>query len=565
MSAAPQVEIEAPAGADGAPSLRAFSVRFTARRPRVVNTTLDRVPESAAPPDALAPGLTLRDGQLAWADTTGLTDHQRAEAERYLGRLDAHPDAPRRGRASGAGGRTRPVRHCLCRGDGGARRQGRRAARAGEATPRDADAVPELSRAVRHLFSPFTEAAAAAGQPQMVYKADPAARRFDERLAWEAFDTVYDPFEAAALLRRREGLPTPAPDAVGPGGGAVPFTPVLWGPVPTARGWVQLPFLNLTEELYLRIVPRPAGDRPPQPVLLEGAAVFGNDAPGWWDREPAEHRWSVTVLDADALDGEWAFTRPDDNASPWAPDKLRAVFRQPELVLNGFLWLATRPPSAADALPDLDEWPASLQRLSLHTPDPDDLFPSPYRVTFGRGAMTRPLTAGPPVLGAWRVEYAPNAQPLRPPDPATVFATLTGDGTPFHGAPGLALPALAWQRHPTLPTVHTLPLTQVQRPPVYPSANRQLAPFVYPGARVGGARSQRCGRVARSAPGIPHARPRVVRHGPGATLPRRRLPAAGVSHPARPRGPPGSPARRSVRPAPVPFRAPVPGRGQRPR
>jgi hypothetical protein len=57
-----------------------------------------------------------------------------------------------------------------------------------------------------------------------------------------------------------------------------------------------------------------------------------------------------------------------------------------------------------------------------------------------------------------------------------VFETLLAKANWKERNPWRALPLL-WRRHPALPTIQTLPLTQNQSPPNHPSFSRQLAPF----------------------------------------------------------------------------------------
>jgi hypothetical protein len=482
LTSAVQLEVTAKNNTAGVPVGKQFKVRLSARRPRVAPTRLRAFPASAAPPDSLAAKLTLADGKLCWADSTGLSPAEAAAANDYIHRLANVVPAHLREQAAQLdalmGGLGRADSATDKDKSGKSKEEVARLLAQSEAVHAEAVSVATLAHEAKVLFDAVA-AAPTAPTTLKVHAEYKAAAEFDESITCSAFNTVYDPFEAAAVLRRREGIPTPNPDLEpsGPQSGDRGFAPVLWGAMQTAGGWAQIPFFNLTEELYLRLVPRPVAHTFPQPILMEGAAVFGNDAPTRWAEAPGEQRWSVTVLDADAVDGEWTFNRAD-GSGPWVPGNLTVTLRGPELVLNGFLWLATKPPSAADFLPDLDEWPTALRQLQLRTPAPDGLFPSPYRARFDSIKLTRPASPGSPILGRWVMDYRPYTDPL-PNFPKGVFCQLRTDPSPFHNAEDFTLPALAWRKHPTLPAVQSLPLTQVQRPPSYPSANRQLVAFEF--------------------------------------------------------------------------------------
>ncbi len=86
------------------------------------------------------------------------------------------------------------------------------------------------------------------------------------------------------------------------------------------------------------------------------------------------------------------------------------------------------------------------------------------------------------VLNAWlAVQHAtPSFQravtQIRDSTGGTVFSNLCGHA--FYRSAITQLPRpLLWQRHPTLPTIQALPLTQSQSPPSHPSSSRQLSPF----------------------------------------------------------------------------------------
>ncbi|HEX6183216.1 MAG TPA: OmpA family protein, partial [Pyrinomonadaceae bacterium] len=343
------------------------------------------------------------------------------------------------------------------------------------------------------------------------------ADKWSEEVELANVEAAYDSLSTAILLRRQHALPAPDADE------STDEPDILWGFAPLEDGWAQLPFLNLTERHFVDALPAPA----PETVtpLLFGAAAFGNDS-----AEPAtleefgrrgEQPWGVTLLNGARYAGEWKLERPQASG-PWSLRAASVSVLEPELVLNGFLWLGTETPSAADALPSLDDWLASLSMVSLRTPNSSDRFPSPFvlafeGLTFGKTALpgdapTDPVVAYPS-LRKWSFRYRANEDVVfkrrtleKPPSEPdhTLFETVLlygvwrladlvgvvrGEWPELATKPGLPerlaarreavwlrLP-LVWRRHPTLPAIQTLPLTQNQLPPSHPSPSRQLAPF----------------------------------------------------------------------------------------
>lgn len=341
--------------------------------------------------------------------------------------------------------------------------------------------------------------------------AERQAGTWSEKVKLTNVEAEYDSLSTAILLRRQHALP--APDA----NEATKEPDILWGFAPLEDGWAQLPFLNLTEQHFVDALPT----RAPENVvpLLFGAAVFGNDS---FDPvtlkefcSRGEQPWSVTLLNGSHYAGRWRLTR--QQGGPWVLQAAAVNVFQPELVLNGFLWMGTETPSAADALPSLDDWLASLSMISLRTPNSSDRFPSPFVLRFEDvdfqnspvlgDSPTNPTVAYPR-LRKWSYFYRANEDVVfkrpkveRPENESdhSLFETLLLYGmwrlnTVKEGVwedlsstqqeefkanregAWRHLP-LAWRRHPTLPAVQTLPLTQNQLPPSYPSPSRQLAPF----------------------------------------------------------------------------------------
>jgi hypothetical protein len=284
--------------------------------------------------------------------------------------------------------------------------------------------------------------------------------------------TAPDPTETPRLVR--ESLDLAAPDWA-PGTPTTPATPVdpavLWGFVPLEDGWAQLPIPNLTDQAYLdaQLGRDPLTVEP----LLSGAVSWGNDKPGTLAKLPSEQPWSLTLLDADALSGAWTVAQ----ASAGAPLQLSTIaltLSGPELSLNGLLWLATGKPSAADALPTVDDWVSGLRPVALRTVDDTfDVLPPLLRtavpeLTFA--AHAEPDSFPWATLDAWSIRLEVDAPLFK----SMLEAGLLPETTFSEHLP------LAWRRHRTLPMVQALPLTQSSSPPSHPSASRQLAPFELP-------------------------------------------------------------------------------------
>jgi hypothetical protein len=334
-------------------------------------------------------------------------------------------------------------------------------------------------------------------QPKFVYNAVLGSTGFDESIAWNAVDLVYDALGTADLTRNRTGAA--APDLFSttsvPHGTPVldrlyqdvPF--VLWGPTPLDDGWAELPFFNLTEDVYLRILAPPGPDL--DPPLISGAATFGTTTPELMIVQDDEQKWDVTLLDADVITAQSKFV---PSGSVWTLSTLEARFWGPELQMNGWLWLSTVAPSTEDSVPDFGPWLTSLSSIELYSPRRRELFPCPFLVRFERGGFARSLqdiapkpsdvkrTYAYPIAGGSTYQYR-DCDRLLPPEQGAspVFGTLLSKLAPFlPGGTPPVYPPLLWRRHPSLPAIQTLPLTQSRTPPNYPSPSRQLVPFELP-------------------------------------------------------------------------------------
>jgi hypothetical protein len=307
---------------------------------------------------------------------------------------------------------------------------------------------------------------------QLAYQASPETSGWRERFTLSGVQAAYDPTEAPRIVR--EALHLSAPSWA-PGAAAAPLdSPVLWAFVPLEDGWAQLPVPNLTEQMYLdaQLSREPVASN----ALFAGAVAWGNDKPGTLAALPEEQPWTLTLLDADRLSGQWTL----DQSTPTAPLLLGGITLEligPEASLNGLLWIATGTPTAADALPTLDDWVTGLRPIALHTVDasfdvlpPLAMTPIP-QLSFELRTSTPSYPSA--LLGEWSLRFEADPTLFR----TMVDAKLLPSDTFSRNLP------LAWRRHRTLPMIQALPLTQSSSPPSNPIASRQLAPFELPVAQ----------------------------------------------------------------------------------
>ena len=249
--------------------------------------------------------------------------------------------------------------------------------------------------------------------------------------------------------------------------------PILWGFMPLADGWAQLPLPNLTEQLYLDTQIANL-DYPEKTTLIKGAFVMSNQQEAVLHQFPQEQPWQVTLTDLGYLVGRW---RLQKNVDIYQLATISLDIQSPQCQLNGFFWLSSGKPTIEDAVPDLENWVSGLQSVPLRTfSSENDIFPPAVTMRVEAITMTpRPFEEGnlkpsSTHLGSWSFSY----QTQTP-----TFADLVTAKALPKEMYGRYLPLL-WRRHPTHPMVQVLPLTQSKSPPNHPSASRQLAVFELP-------------------------------------------------------------------------------------
>jgi hypothetical protein len=303
-----------------------------------------------------------------------------------------------------------------------------------------------------------------------------------EKLTLSETQVAFDPIQTAQFLRQHQDLPMPE------WGGDKPVEPaILWGFMPLADGWAQLPVPNLTEQIYLDAeleqFQHAPGETPP--ALLQGAVTFGNDTLNVIAKHPDEQPWNLTLTDAQKVTGTWTLISGGANGFQLGAVTLDIV--APRLVVNGLFWLSTGRPTVVDALPDLDDWTAGLESIPLRAVDPErDLFPPLVTITLGDQDQAGPIrlllrqeqdeeknnedekkTFVSARLNTWSLSYQVDQD---------LFDKMQDKHILPQNAFSRRLPWM-WRRHPTLPMVQALPLTQSQSPPNYASPSRQLVPF----------------------------------------------------------------------------------------
>ncbi len=309
---------------------------------------------------------------------------------------------------------------------------------------------------------------------RLSYQAGRDGAGWNERVTLAATTLAFDPNAAARRLRATLQEPEPSWTQPAPGE-SDPIDPaVLWGFTPLDDGWAQLPLPNLSEQVYLdagvaRAEPAAAPDN-----LLRGAVSYGNDDPVVLGLVRGEQPWSLTVAAAQRVTGTWVL---GPVGSEYQLQSADLTLDAPEVALNGLFWLSTEAPTVVNALPDFDDWIGGLAPVPLRTVTGRELFAPLVRFAFEAISFTWRSTPAPSAaLAAWTFQYGV--------DPVLLKSLVTSGVLPSNTI-GAALP-LVWRRHPTLPMVQALALTQSVSPPNVPIAGRQLVPFELPVTRQDG-------------------------------------------------------------------------------
>ena len=321
-----------------------------------------------------------------------------------------------------------------------------------------------------------------------------------ERLGCERVPMGYQPLEVAEFLRDLHGVPSPsrndfevtAEDWVNP--------PVLWGFMKLEDGWAELPFLNLTDQVYTDLF---ESLKQPPISFVSGAAVFSNEPIGGSPPEN-EHLWSLSLTDVAGVKGAITF-RPEVSSGQEHLSTARIEWLRPNITIEGLVWMGTTPPRREDGLPEMDNWLTGLKPLVLRTLDEQTSTPSPFQFELNQLLVT-PREQSGEFLGGWTLSISANDDPtlidrrlksdalsIKPLAQAGVLSWLLASG-PFSEALLVGedkkldpagespfqrddLPPLIWRRHPSLPVVQSLPLTQGLGSTYHPASSRELMPL----------------------------------------------------------------------------------------
>ncbi|MBL0189311.1 MAG: hypothetical protein IPP97_26650 [Candidatus Obscuribacter sp.] len=274
--------------------------------------------------------------------------------------------------------------------------------------------------------------------------------------------------------------------------------PLLWGFMPVQDGWAQLPFMNLNEQIYLQTkLTNEPDETSKELTLINGAVIFGNDYLDIQEEHKAEQPWNVTIIDAGNIRGEWVI----DSSGKLSTIEL--TLERPRVSASGLVWLSTEFGTSLDALPSGKNWITALKSITLTSFDvTKDVFPSPIflkvsKLEFSpRGESASAPGSKPKFPGAklGGFEFSFDTIPSKSGKLPNIFDALTKgwirkvekkDGkivnekvtNAFEREVLSKFPPLIWRRHPWLPAISNLALTQANSAIAYAGPNRQLAPF----------------------------------------------------------------------------------------
>ncbi|MAT42823.1 MAG: hypothetical protein CL609_10805 [Anaerolineaceae bacterium] len=301
-----------------------------------------------------------------------------------------------------------------------------------------------------------------------------------EVVSIQQIDLSVDGLEIARHLRKIHGVPIPTWTQNDP---PIPLeTPLLWGALPLEDGWMQIPFLNLTEQILVEAdmislqETMDAQSATESIRLIQGALTLGNKNRPDLSRETDEIPWDASLIGGDGITAHWTLTK-NNSDSPWKLTSVQVTVFNPQLVIDGLIWLSQEAPSIRHALPELDNWINGLVPFTLETvPEKKKLFNPPLTVHLDTLQFERRLEdpfdsdrVGDASLQESSLRMGLNEPAIRD---IIEIGILPED---WHFSKEMS--PLIWRRHPSLPVIQALPLTQSQTPPNYPSTERGLIPF----------------------------------------------------------------------------------------
>ncbi len=329
------------------------------------------------------------------------------------------------------------------------------------------------------------EGAEAEASARITYQANRKEHfRWSESLKAKKLNLAYDVVETPRQLRNFMGISTPSWTGTieSNGQASTPLDEVfIWPHIPLENGWCQIPVFNLTEQIYIDTgLSNDIDDLELiQQNSFNGAVTFQNRALALQQEgKKKEHPWDITILNARAVAGKIFLKR--NNLNKLEMEEIKLVAREPDVALNGFLWMSTQKTTARDALPDLSNWINGIIPVNLKTVRNDPVFPPLLFFSLEEMNFKIPdeINKGERIyaeLDEWGFRYQANEELINNlKDKGLLAGELFKENTP-----------LIWIRHHAIPCIQALPITQTKEPPNYPSPSRQLAPFIFEPTQTG--------------------------------------------------------------------------------
>lgn len=291
---------------------------------------------------------------------------------------------------------------------------------------------------------------------------------WEEDYQCQALQLGYHALDTPRFLRKKQNIVVPEWVVTDPAQQNPISEPILWGLMPLENGWAQLPVLNLTEQIYLDagldVIPQSINKEESRP--FSGVMTIRNKPSKTTANE--EHDWDLSITNVTYLQCNFDL---EQQAESYTLKEIQIEFIDPDIALNGLFWLSTGKPRIEDALPDLEDWINGLSTIPLRSISAQrTLFPLPLFFTLPAlkiRAEHPSLSPTRAVLDSWSISYRSNLNLLETMIQKKVLPA------------GISFQPMLWLRHPFLPTVQALPITQSKTPPNFPSASRQLAPFYF--------------------------------------------------------------------------------------
>jgi|GEM_PF-6808106 len=183
--------------------------------------------------------------------------------------------------------------------------------------------------------------------------------------SWKLIDitVAFSPVETPRFIREIQNLPIPTWDS----SSREPIAePRVWGLMPLEDGFAELPIPNLTEQIYIDSdIANSSNSTSSRSILFqEGAVSYGNQQAGVLAIYCNEQPWNLTFTDAEKFRGQWKL---EEREKSYRIQEIALDFTNPELIINGLLWLSTELPSIENSLPSFTNWFSCLESIPLRS------------------------------------------------------------------------------------------------------------------------------------------------------------------------------------------------------